>query len=185
MYEDSFRNVQDLKGAGVKLKPSDTLSLKDISFEPGYLFTGQLKLPKLTVDKSTGHKLLNLVAYEMCSRVGYQVTSYLSFLDLWIENEQDVKDLRPAKILRNCLSSDVEVAELFNKIGNDLVRKDAYLHVKKDIQKHCRKHRGRRMAQIYHDHFSSPWTMIAFVAAVFPVFLTAVGTWFTVCPRNE
>ena len=184
MYECSFRNVQDLKGVGVTLKPSATLSLKDISFEARGLFTGHLKLPKLTVDESTRPKLLNLVAYEMCSGADCEVTSYLSFLDLLIDNEQDVKDLRSEKILRNCLSSDVEVAELFNKIGKDLVPNDAYLHVKKDIQKHCQNRWARWMAQICHDHFSSPWTMIALVAAVFALFLTAAGTWFTIYPRE-
>ncbi|PON52313.1 hypothetical protein PanWU01x14_210240 [Parasponia andersonii] len=143
-YERSFRNVQDLKAAGIWLKPSGTLSLKDISFDSGYCCTGYLKLPKLTVDESTGSKLLNLVAYEMCSE--------------------------------NC--------ETGHGIGSDLVPDDAYLDVKNDIQKHYDTRCAPWMAQMCHDHCSSPWTLIALVAAVFALFLTAVGTWFTAFPSD-
>ncbi|PON83194.1 hypothetical protein TorRG33x02_210280, partial [Trema orientale] len=138
-YERSFRNVQDLKAAGIWLKPSGTLSLKDISFDSGYCCTGYLKLPKLTVDESTGSKLLNLVAYEMCSE--------------------------------NCKTG--------YGIGSDLVPDDAYLDVKNDIRNHYDTRCAPWMVQMCHDHCSSPWTLIALVAAVFALFLTAVGTWFT------
>ncbi|EXC00016.1 hypothetical protein L484_005830 [Morus notabilis] len=183
-YARSFRNVQDLKAAGIKLKPSETSSLRDITFTSLY-YSGHLKLPPLIVDDSTGRKLLNLVAFEMCPdnyHTVYQVTSYLSFLDLLIDNEEDVKDLRSAYILRNRLSSDAEVAQLFNAIGTNLVRGDAYVDVKIKIQRYYERRCATWVAQIYRDHFSSPWTILALIAAVTALLLTGIQTWFAFRP---
>lgn len=139
MYRRSFRNVQDLKAAGIKFKPSNSRSLRAISFSTRFFTTGQLKLPPLIVDDSTVRKLWNLVAFEMCpdnNKANFGVTSYLSFLDSLIDTEQDVKDLRSAHIIRNRLNSDAEVAELFNTIGSNLVPDEAYFHVKNKIQRY-------------------------------------------------
>ena len=45
------------------------------------------------------------------------ITSYISFLDSLIDEANDVKMLRKAGILYNCLGSDEEVARVFNEIG--------------------------------------------------------------------
>ncbi|XP_017628507.1 uncharacterized protein LOC108471390 [Gossypium arboreum] len=82
-------------------------------------FFGNLRLPPITVNDST----MNLIAYEMCLdfKNDFTVTSYMCFLDLLIDNAEDVKDLRDASILYNRLGSDEEVAKLFNKMNTDLV----------------------------------------------------------------
>ncbi|PON61218.1 hypothetical protein TorRG33x02_282390 [Trema orientale] len=177
-YKRSFRNVQDLKAAGIKLKPSYTCGLKSVSFTTGFFIAGQLKLPPLIVDDSTARKLLNLVAYEMCPdnyRTNYAVTSYLSFLDSLIASEQDVKDLRSA--LQNHLSSDAEVAQLFNTIGSNLVPHDAYFDVKNKIQSHYERKCAVWMAQGCNDHCRSPWAILALLAAIAALVLTAIQTY--------
>ncbi|XP_062099655.1 uncharacterized protein LOC133805484 [Humulus lupulus] len=186
----TFRNVQDLKAAGIRMKPSNTLRLKDLSFQPG-CWRGTLKLRSLTVNESTELKLFNLVAYEMCGDHNNKnecgVTSYVSFLDLLIENEQDVKDLRSANILHNCLSSDVQVVDLFDKIGNiyNLVpHDDYYKEVKNQIQEHCKKNINVWFTQICENYFSSPLKVMAWVGAIVALLLTAFGTWFTIYPTD-
>jgi hypothetical protein len=90
--------------------------LSDISFTTlaclGYLF-----LPPIIVDDSTRPKFLNLIAYEMCLdfKNDFGVTSYISFLDSLFNEANDVKILRKAGVLYNCLGSDEEVAKLFNE----------------------------------------------------------------------
>ncbi|MBA0654798.1 hypothetical protein Goklo_021733, partial [Gossypium klotzschianum] len=117
-HSHTFRNVKELKNAGIWLKASETSCLTDISFNRIF-FVGKLRLPPITVDDST----INLIAYEMCPDFDndFTVTSYMCFLDLLIDEAEDVKDLRDAGILYNRLGSDEEVAKLFNKMNTDLV----------------------------------------------------------------
>ncbi|PON52322.1 hypothetical protein PanWU01x14_210330 [Parasponia andersonii] len=186
-YRRSFRNVQDLKAVGIKLKPRYTSGLRSVSFSSRYFIFGQLKLPPLIVDDSTARKLLNLVAYEMCPdnyKTNYAVTSYLSFLDSLIDSEQDVKDLRSAHILRNHLSSDAEVAQLFNSIGSHLVPHDTYFEVKNEIQRHYERRVVVWIAQFYKDHFRSPWTILALLAAATVLLFTAIQAYYAVNPKK-
>ncbi|EXB59952.1 Isoflavonoid 7-O-beta-apiosyl-glucoside beta-glycosidase [Morus notabilis] len=171
----SFRTVQELKAAGIKLEPTD--SLKKIAFQSQFLISGQLLLPTLIVDNSTARMLLNLVAYEMC--VSRQISlesfhkefswiaSYISLLDLLIDNEHDVKDLRAAGVLRNSLSSDGEAAQLINRIGSNCFAPpvDKYEHVKYNIEKHYKRKCTIWTAQVWYAYFSSPLTVLALIAA--------------------
>ncbi|KAM4079969.1 hypothetical protein ACB094_09G155900 [Castanea mollissima] len=86
----------------------------------------------------------------------YGVTSFISFLDSLIDEANDVTKLRKAGILYNLLGSDQEVTQLFNEIGTDLI------------------------SQAIHDHFSSPWTILAFLGAFLALSLSFVQTWYTV-----
>lgn len=52
----SYRNIQELKAAGIQLKPSESSSLADVSFtdHPFNFYPGFIYLPRITVDDSTG-----------------------------------------------------------------------------------------------------------------------------------
>ncbi|XP_059598776.1 UPF0481 protein At3g47200-like [Vitis vinifera] len=179
----SFRHIKELKAAGIYLKPSRTCFLRDVSFK-SYFFFGHLKLPPITIDDFTKTKFLNIVAYEMCPGPGapddYAVTSYICFLDDLIDHADDVKELRSKHILHNLLGSDADVAEIFNEIGNGLVDPGIYEDVKARIQKHYKKRVNTWIAQALHNHFRSPWTVMAFIAALLVLFLTAVQTYYVV-----
>jgi phage anti-repressor protein len=180
----SYRNIQELKAAGIQLKRSESSSLADVSFKDQFTFyPGYIYLPPITVDDSTGPKFLNLIAYEMCPDFDndFGVTSYICFLDSLIDHPDDVKELRNAHILHNLLGSDKEVSRLFNDIATDLVpNPNTYAHVKTQIQ-NCYASKWKTwIAQVIHDHFSSPWTIVGFTAAVLVFLLTAIQTWYTV-----
>ncbi|XP_065635398.1 UPF0481 protein At3g47200 [Quercus suber] len=152
----SYRNVQELKTAGIHFKRGNN---------------------------RTRPKFLNLIAYEMCLDFenDFGVTSYISFLDSLIDEAYDVKKLRKAQILHNFLDSDEEVAKLFNEIGTDLVPNiEIYRDVRSQIQKHYRSKWMTWIAQVFHDHFSSPWTFIAFFGALLALALTITQTWYAV-----
>ncbi|KAL5546490.1 hypothetical protein UlMin_006177 [Ulmus minor] len=186
--QQSFRNIKELRAAGIDLKPSKTCSLKDINFT-SICCTGWLKLPPLVVDDSTGPKFLNMIAYEMCPdnfRTDYEVSSYVILLDSLIDNPNDVKELRSAKILYNLLGSDEEVAELFNGIATDLVPCPSfYSEVIAKIQRHYDNRVMTWMAEAYNTHFSSPWTILAFLGALIALVLTFVQTWLAINPPSE
>ncbi|KAM4091701.1 hypothetical protein ACJW30_09G156400 [Castanea mollissima] len=180
---ESYRNVQELKVAGIRLKRSSESCLRNISFSKQILRFGHLYLPPIIVDDSTRPKFLNLIAYEMCLDFenDFGITSYISFLDSLIDEASDVKMLRKARILQNFLGSDEEVAKLFNEIGTDLVPNPyIYKDVKSDIQGFYDCKCTTWMAQFIHDHFSSPWTILAFCGVLLGLGLTAAQTWYTV-----
>ncbi|XP_021801504.1 UPF0481 protein At3g47200-like [Prunus avium] len=179
----SFRNVQELQAAGIHFKHSKEGSLLGHIDFKSYICCGFLYLPKIKVDDSMGPKFMNLIAYEMCPdfQNDFGVTSYISFLDSLIDHQDDVKHLRKKHILRNLLGSDEEVAQLFNEIGTDLVPNNAiYSKVKSKIEDHYQTMWKKWVAQFFHEHFSSPWTILAFTGALLGLWMTAVSTWYTV-----
>ncbi|CAL2271946.1 unnamed protein product [Prunus armeniaca] len=183
--KQTFRNVQELSAAGIHFQPSKTNFLGDISFK-SHCFAGFLSLPPISVDDSTGPKFRNLIAYEMCPdfQNDYGVTSYIGFLDALIDHADDVKKLRSASVLFNFLGSDKEVAQLFNEIGTDLVPNIAiYLSVKAELEKHYKTKWKTWMSQFCHDHFSSPWTILAFLGVLSALGLSGIQTWYTVASQ--
>ncbi|XP_050381437.1 UPF0481 protein At3g47200-like [Argentina anserina] len=178
----SFRNIQELKAAGIHLKPSKTNTLRDISFD-SRCFAGILHLPPISVDDSLGPKFLNLIAYELCPdfQNDFGVTSYICFLDSLIDHAEDVQHLRSAGVLHNLLGSDEEVAQLFNEIGTDLVpNSETYRNVTSRLEKHYKTKWKTWMAQFCHDHFSSPWTIIAFLGVLAALGLSGIQTWYSI-----
>ncbi|KAG6638491.1 UPF0481 protein At3g47200-like [Carya illinoinensis] len=180
----SCRTVQEIKAAGIHVKRSKANSLRNISFSRKLnRLLGVLSLPPLIVDDSTGPKLLNLIAHEMCLDFDndFGISSYVSFLDSLIDQANDVKELRKAHVLFNFLGSDEEVAKLFNEIGTDLVPDlDEYKHVRTQIQEYYNKKWGKWLGEFVHNHFSSPWTVLAFLGALLALALSATQTWYAV-----
>ncbi|PON54727.1 hypothetical protein TorRG33x02_301580 [Trema orientale] len=186
--QQSFRNVQELRAAGINLKRSKSCSLRDIKFS-SICFAGWLKLPPLIVDDSTGPKFFNLIAYEMCPdnfKTNYEVTSFVTFMDSLIDQSSDVKELRKEKILHNLLGSDDDVAQLFNEIATDLVpNPEMYKDVKDRIQQHYDWRWTTWMAEAYSNHFSNPWSILAFVGALIALGLSGIQTWYTIKPAAD
>ncbi|MBA0654804.1 hypothetical protein Goklo_021735 [Gossypium klotzschianum] len=115
----------------------------------------------------------------------FTVTSYMCFLDLLIDEAEDVKDLRDAGILYNRLGSDEEVAKLFNKMNTGLVPSPIiYSGVKRKIHDHCKNTWIKHFAQGYHTYFRSPWTFLAFVGAITALLLAALQTYYTIHQQN-
>lgn len=123
--------------------------------------------------------LLNMVAYE-CSPNGpddFGVSSYICLMDSLIDHEEDVKELRSKGIFLNFLGSDQQVADLFNEIADNLVSHPyAYAAVKDGIEKHYKNRLKIWLAEWLHTHFSSPWTVLAFIGAVLALVLTVIQT---------
>ncbi|XXG50476.1 hypothetical protein AAC387_Pa02g4479 [Persea americana] len=176
-----FRSIMELKTAGIKLRRSKSKCLKDIRFQKG-LIHGHLQLPQFMVDDATQTRLLNLIAYEMCpdGLSDRAVTSYICFLDSLIDHAEDVKELRSKNILLNRLGSDEEVAKLFNELANNLTPNfNTYSDVMRGIEKHIRSRVKVWIAEFTHTHFTSPWTVMALMAAIFVILLTVAQTYYS------
>ncbi|PON52298.1 hypothetical protein PanWU01x14_210090 [Parasponia andersonii] len=190
-YERFFRGVRELKSTGIEFKPSSGLASVYFS-RRCFNVKGHLRLPPLIVDEWTEQKLINLALYEKWLSGSYKknwyfVTSYIKFMDFLIDGEQDVEELRASRVLRNRLSNDTQVANLFNKLGSNPYfepPEDVYnSNVKAQLQTHCGRNCTIWMAQVYQQHFSSPWTIIALLAAAVLLSLTIIQTWYTIRPK--
>ncbi|XP_028761566.1 UPF0481 protein At3g47200-like [Neltuma alba] len=183
----TYRNLKELKGAGIEVKRSKSKCPIDITFS-SHCFSGELKLPDIIVDDTTAPTYLNLMAYEVCPDFEnkYEISSYVEFLDSLIDHPDDVKVLRKARVLHNGLGSDEEVAKLFNVISTDLVPNAAiYASLRADIEKHYQKDYKTWFALAFNTYFSNPWSIIAFFAASVALLLTFIQTWFAAFPSQN
>ncbi|XP_031252309.1 UPF0481 protein At3g47200-like [Pistacia vera] len=183
----SYRSAKELKAVGIHFRPSRTNRFTDVAFQSGYV-AGLLKLPPIYIDDSTKSMLLNMVAYESSPNGpdDFGVSSYICLMDSLIDHEDDVKELRSKGILLNFLGSDQQVADLFNEIADNLVsHPHAYAVVKDRIEKHYKNRLKIWLAEWLHTHFTSPWTVLAFIAASLALFLTVIQTYQSFLPSKN
>ncbi|TXG70158.1 hypothetical protein EZV62_005093 [Acer yangbiense] len=176
----SCRSAKELNAAGIHFRPSQGHKFTDVQFRSSFILIGFLKLPPIAVDDSTKSMLLNMVAYEACPDApdDLGVSSYLCFMDSLIDHAEDVKELRSKGILLNFLGSDQQVADLFNQIADNLVANpSAYAEVKNKLQRHYKSKIKIWLAEWLHTHFTSPWTVLAFVGAIFALVLSVIQTY--------
>ncbi|KAE8731734.1 Tetratricopeptide repeat (TPR)-like superfamily protein [Hibiscus syriacus] len=179
-HRKTYRSFKELRESGIRVKPSESNNLKNISFHCNFL--GRLKMPRLLVDDSTAFKFMNLVALETCLDYenDFAITSYMCFLDSLIDTAEDVKELRVKGLIHNYLGSDQEVADLFNKMSRDLVPEQGiYNKVTESIHKYCNNPWKTTLAQLYYTHFSSPWTVFGFFGAIFYLILSIIPAYFS------
>ncbi|QCE05429.1 hypothetical protein DEO72_LG9g432 [Vigna unguiculata] len=180
----TYRNITELKAAGVEVKASKTRNVKDVTFSLGR-FRSELTLPEMIVDENTASFTLNLIAYETCPDfANFEFCNHISFLNSFIDTPDDVKALRSAGVLINSLGSDKDVMNLFTTINSNLVpNMKKYAHVMFQIEKHYRhKSLPTWIALAYNTYFSNPWTIIALFAALLGLILTFIQTWCTLHP---
>ncbi|KAF3657088.1 putative trans-resveratrol di-O-methyltransferase-like [Capsicum annuum] len=155
----SYRSAMELQRSGIRFMPGKN--------RPSFRYD------------STKSEFLNLVVYEACPDTpdDFGITSYLTFMDSLIDHAENVKELRSKGIRLNFLGSDQEVADLFNEIARDLVpNPHAYVAVKDKIEKHYYSKSKIWIAEWKNTHFTSPWTVFAFIAALFVIGLEVTST---------
>ncbi|KAJ4972294.1 hypothetical protein NE237_005393 [Protea cynaroides] len=184
----SFRSIDELKAAGIKCETSHSSCINNIVFQPYKLgIYARLLLPVVVIDDSFKTKWLNMAAYEACPDFlnDGDITSFLCFMDSLIDCSADVKELREQGILQNLLGSDQHVADLFNELTTDLTpNPDLYRQIKSDIEKHFGNDCGVWITEALHTHFTTPWTLLAFLGAVLALILTGIQTYLAAFPAN-
>ncbi|KAL1292902.1 hypothetical protein HN51_053457 [Arachis hypogaea] len=184
----TYKNIRDLKKSGIQVKVNKR-------------FGGELTLPLWVFSSVTPYFFRNLIAYEMCPdfRNSFECCCYLSFMDSLIDNAEDVKELRSAGVIQNLVESDEEVAKFFNDIGhhfpakmfNQIYTTDAipiskkYIQVRRQIQEHYSSRWRTFLAETQSTYFSSPWSLLAFLAALSGLILAVLQTWYTIHPLKN
>ncbi|CAH9112304.1 unnamed protein product [Cuscuta epithymum] len=176
----NIQSISKLRRAGIKLKlKQDERSFMRVNFERGVI-----RMPLLALEDTMCAFLLNCVAFEQCHQGGDKLVSdYACFLVCLIESQEDVDILCEAKVLHNHLATAGDAAAFVGKLSMGAVAAvdDSYLRVVCDGVNHRYDNNLHiYWAEVMHQYFSSPWSLMSLLAAIFLLFLTLVQTIFTV-----
>ncbi|OAY35508.1 UPF0481 protein At3g47200 [Manihot esculenta] len=171
--------VTELREAGIKFKKRRTDRFWDIKFK-----NGVLRIPRLLIHDGTKSLFLNLIAFEQCHLdCSNDITSYVVFMDNLINSPEDVAYLHYCGIMEHWLGSDAEVADLFNRLCQEVVFdiNNSYLSRLSQDVNHYYNHRWNTWrASLKHNYFGNPWAIISLVAAVVLLLLTFTQTFYGV-----
>ncbi|CAN6240068.1 unnamed protein product [Urochloa humidicola] len=175
--------VSELREAGIRCRRRNTDRFWDIKFD-----NGVLQIPRILIHDGTKSLFLNLIAFEQChsdiaTPGGNNITSYAIFMDNLINSAEDVKYLHDRGIIEHWLGSDAEVAELFNRLCDEVVFdiNDSYLSGLSDqVNRYYEYKWSTWVASLQHNYFSNPWAIVSVVAAVFLLLLTTMQTFYSV-----
>ncbi|KAL7197559.1 hypothetical protein ACSBR2_020153 [Camellia fascicularis] len=186
-YFLAFGSATELKAKGIHCRPNRSLSLEGIEFK-SWCFYGRLELHPFLVDPPYKLFMSNMIAYEMVSCTSIEdlvITSYIDFMQLLIDNQDDVKELRSKHILFNALGSDQEVANVFKEITIFGTYVILYDDIKQRIQVHYNNTAKTWMAEFINKYFSRPWTAIAFASATCLLVLAFLQTYYTIVSSTK
>ncbi|XP_061340758.1 UPF0481 protein At3g47200 isoform X2 [Gastrolobium bilobum] len=171
--------VTELREAGIKFKKRKTDRFWDIKFKDGIL-----RIPRLLIHDGTKSLFLNLIAFEQCHLdCSNDITSYVIFMDNLINSPSDVGYLHYRGIIEHWLGSDAEVADLFNRLCQEVVFdiNNSYLSPLSEAVNRYYNHRWNTWcASLRHNYFSNPWAIISLVAAVVLLLLTFAQTYYSI-----
>ncbi|XP_004511891.1 UPF0481 protein At3g47200 [Cicer arietinum] len=171
--------VTELREAGIKFKKRKTDRFWDIKFQDGIL-----RIPRLLIHDGTKSLFLNLIAFEQCHLdCNNDITSYVIFMDNLINSREDVGYLHYCGIIEHWLGSDAEVADLFNRLCQEVVFdiNNSYLSPLSESVNRYYNHRWNTWcASLRHNYFSNPWAIISLVAAVVLLLLTFAQTYYSI-----
>ncbi|KAF3685390.1 putative protein-like [Capsicum annuum] len=178
-------SVTELKKAGIPCSCASDPFI-EIHFKSSIL-SGKLFLPKLTLDEWGVTLLVNLVAYEFSCNLLYRssgISSYLSFMSMLINGEEDVKELRAKGILQVIFNAgdDELVKFLRNITALPESNPQALRHVKRQISTYFKSKRLPLIvafSEVKQRYFSGPWSFLVFLAVIFTVSMTVIQTVLT------
>ncbi|KAH0462282.1 hypothetical protein IEQ34_009857 [Dendrobium chrysotoxum] len=163
-----MRSAAKLHEAGIKFKRSRSSAFTTISFDSRH---GILTLPEITVDDSTEHVLLNMMALEhIHAEAGSDISSYVAFMGALVESAEDVQLLRRHGIVKNGLASDEDFSRLFYNISQEVIMYQGgnYGSMMWEVEEYCQRWQTKCCVYLQHAYYV--------LAAGFITFLTLVST---------
>lgn len=177
--------VTELQEAGIKfIKKEQNDDLLSIDYDED----GILRIPQLHMDDNTVPLFLNSIAYEQChEKAQPYFTNHFIFFDCLVNTSKDTDILHKYGILNHVLGSDKDVAHLINKLCREIVYDVDVNHLQrqmKGLNNYYKTYYSTTwhiwMRNLVHQYFSSPWTFLSLIAAIFLLILTTAQTFFAV-----
>lgn len=128
----------------------------------------RLVIPQFEVNDGTEELFRNLMALEQCHYPSKAyICNYILLLDLLINSKEDVELLVEESIIVNSLGSNEAVANMFNKLGQEIVEvRSYYFDVADAVNKHYRSPWNQNMASLRNVYFRDIWRGTATVVGV-------------------
>ncbi|WCJ22979.1 hypothetical protein M5689_005034 [Euphorbia peplus] len=172
--------ITKLNQAGLKLVTSQEKCLLDVEFRPrkSCLTGAVLELPTFEVDDTTEFVVRNVMALEQCHYPAETyVCSYIRLLDLLIDTAEDADLLVEKKIISNGLGNGKAVADLVNKLCDQIVEvKSCYVNVATKLNNYYGSCGNHTMATLRSAYFGDLWKGTGTIAAIVLLVLTLIQT---------
>ncbi|KAL3339185.1 hypothetical protein AABB24_028028 [Solanum stoloniferum] len=180
-------SVTELKKVGIQCSCAISHHNKVIHFKSSMLL-GKLFLPQLIIDELNMTLLYSLVAYESSCNLEYTscgFSSYLNFMSMLINGEEDVKELRAKEVIQvNLKFSNEQVVNFFKDI---VAHHDPNPRVFKPVKRHISTYfKSKNLlplrvgyAEFKQRYFSGSWSFLVFLTVIFTVSMTVIQTIFT------
>ncbi|BFG36368.1 hypothetical protein CerSpe_226420 [Prunus speciosa] len=193
-FKGFSHGASKLLESGVQFEEGSTQDhLLNITFNKGVI-----KIPPVSTDETTDSLFRNLIAFEQCHlrSSSHQITSYAILMKSLICSEKDIELLQERKILNPSWVGDQYLID-FKTILDHVHPKDfCFGKLCEDANAyskswfHWHKHKvfwmvqfRRQIRSLCSTYFSSPWSIIAFLAAAAIFGLTATQTHYAIHPR--
>ncbi|KAI3771321.1 hypothetical protein L6452_02483 [Arctium lappa] len=186
--KDPNHSALELDEAGVKFKPNNNdgnhwplaIDFSSSSFEFFRWCWGNrtLRMPTLHIDDNTELFFRNVIAYEQCTpEVPDYVTSYVCAIDMLTDTKKDVSRLVKSKVLTNHLGSNKDATKMLNDISKQFVFEEFYYKDQwEQLHKYYDGYVPQNIALLKRTYFSSPWKIIALLAAIILFTLAIIQT---------
>ncbi|KAK4721155.1 hypothetical protein R3W88_011388 [Solanum pinnatisectum] len=180
-------SVTELKKVGIRCSCAISHYDKVIHFKSSML-SGKLFLPQLIIDELNMTLLYNLVAYESSCNLEYTsfgFSSYLNFMSMLINGEEDVKELQAREVIQlNLKFSDEQVVNFFKDIvAHHDPNPQGFKDVKRQISTYFKSKNLLPLrvgyAEFKQRYFSGPWSFLVFLAVILTVSMTIIQIVFT------
>jgi hypothetical protein len=167
----------ELAEIGITLKPSETTELIHMGLETKGTLFGELSLAPLSLDSSRASWLINMAALELCTTSNFThgadeesaVCSYLLFLAMLVDKEEDVQELRTKRLLQGGGGLSNREALDFLASVQGLRLGSRYVCIMEDIQNYREKWRTRTSVHAF------LYRNIKIIAAVLSAIVTIVS----------
>ncbi|KAK4270256.1 hypothetical protein QN277_023315 [Acacia crassicarpa] len=175
-------NANALQEFGVKLKASTGMCLLDLKLSGRNI----LEIPQIVVEDGTEMLFHNMIALEQCHYPSKAyITDYAIVLGCLLETRKDVNLLVRKKIVLNYVGDSNNVASLFGGLKESVTQptfNSEYLDIFQRLNGYCQDPwRWHQMkATLRRDYCGTPWQVLASIAAILLLYLTAVQTIFSI-----
>ncbi|XP_050282426.1 putative UPF0481 protein At3g02645 isoform X2 [Quercus robur] len=137
----------------------------------------RLVIPHFVVDNKTEDLFRNLMALGQCHYPDKAyICNYILLLDFLINSKDDVELLVEEGIIVHSLGSNKAVAEMVNKLGQEIVEEKSYYHdVAEDLNKYYRNWWNKNMESLKTVYFRDIWRGTATVVGIIVLLVTVMN----------
>ncbi|KAF3946184.1 hypothetical protein CMV_027520 [Castanea mollissima] len=134
----------------------------------------RLVVPRFVINHGTEDLFRNLMALEQCHYpFEAYICNYIVLLDFLINTREDAELLVEKKIIAHSLGSYKAVAQMVNKLGQEIVEKNSCYHnVAKDLNEHYGSRWNKNIASLRTVYFRDVWRGTATFVGIVVLFVT-------------